>query len=75
MRKAPSGTYKGLILVDFAGYPLNLEAFRKLADTYGIWIIEDACHAPGGFSRIPKGGDNIVETGIGPMFRYFHFIR
>ena len=53
--KAPSGTYKGLILVDFAGYPLNLEAFRKLADTYGIWIIEDACHAPGGFFKDSKG--------------------
>ena len=55
LRKAPSRTYKGLILVDFAGYPLNLEAFRKLADTYGIWIIEDACHAPGGFFKDSKG--------------------
>ena len=55
LRKAPSGTYKVLILVDFAGYPLNLEAFRKLADTYGIWIIEDACHAPGGFFKDSKG--------------------
>lgn len=55
LRKAPSGTYKGLIWVDFAGYPLNLEAFRKLADTYGIWIIEDACHAPGGFFKDSKG--------------------
>ena len=55
LRKAPSGTHKGLMLVDFAGYPLNLEAFRKLADTYGIWIIEDACHAPGGFFKDSKG--------------------
>ena len=55
LRQAPCGTYKGLMLVDFAGYPLNLEAFRKLADTYGIWIIEDACHAPGGFFKDSKG--------------------
>ena len=55
LRKAPRGTYKGLILVDFAGYPLNLEAFRKLADTYGLWIIEDACHAPGGFFKDSEG--------------------
>ena len=34
---------------------MNLEAFRKLADTYGIWIIEDACHAPGGFFKDSKG--------------------
>jgi hypothetical protein len=43
------GTYKGLIPVDFAGQAVNLEAFRKLADEFGLWIIEDACHAPGGY--------------------------
>ena len=63
LRKAPSGTYKGLILVDFAGYPLNLEAFRKLADTYGIWIIEDACHAPGGFFKDSKGTRHYCGNG------------
>ncbi len=36
------GTYKGIVPVDFAGYPLDLEEFRKLADEYGLWIIEDA---------------------------------
>jgi UDP-4-amino-4,6-dideoxy-N-acetyl-beta-L-altrosamine transaminase len=45
----PKGYFKGIIPVDFAGYPVNLEEFRKLADEYGLWIIEDACHAPGGF--------------------------
>lgn len=39
---------KGIIPVDFAGRVVNMEAFRKLADEYGCWIIEDACHAPGG---------------------------
>ena len=33
----------------FAGYPLNLAPFRKLADEYGLWLLEDSCHAPGGF--------------------------
>lgn len=46
---SPKGTYKGIIPVDFAGRALNLEAFRTLADEYGLWIIEDACHAPGGY--------------------------
>lgn len=41
--------YSGLILVDFAGYPVNMEEARKLADEFGLWIIEDACHAPGGY--------------------------
>src|SRR6187402_827141 len=34
---APRGTYQGIIPVDFAGYPVDLEAFRKLADEYGLW--------------------------------------
>jgi dTDP-4-amino-4,6-dideoxygalactose transaminase len=40
---------KGIIPVDFAGRAVNLEAFRELADKYNCWIIEDACHAPGGY--------------------------
>ena len=31
------------------GLPVNLEKVRKLADEHGLWIIEDACHAPGGY--------------------------
>jgi len=38
---------KGIIPVDFAGYPANTEALRYLADRYGLWILEDSCHAPG----------------------------
>ncbi len=48
LESAPKGTYAGIIPVDFAGRAVNLEAFRELADTFGLWIIEDACHAPGG---------------------------
>ncbi len=49
LEDAPKGTYKGIIPVDFAGRAVNLEAFKELADQYGLWIIEDACHAPGGY--------------------------
>ena len=45
----PKGYFTGLIPVDFAGLAVNLEAARQLADEYGLWIIEDSCHAPGGF--------------------------
>lgn len=48
LEAAPKGTYQGLIPVDFAGFPLNMEEFRRLADQHGLWIIEDACHAVGG---------------------------
>jgi UDP-4-amino-4,6-dideoxy-N-acetyl-beta-L-altrosamine transaminase len=46
---SPKGTYKGMVLVDFAGYPHNMEEYRKVADEYGMWILEDACHAPGAY--------------------------
>jgi UDP-4-amino-4,6-dideoxy-N-acetyl-beta-L-altrosamine transaminase len=49
LENAPKGTFKGIIPVDFAGRAVDLEAFRKLADEYNLWIIEDACHAPGGY--------------------------
>jgi UDP-4-amino-4,6-dideoxy-N-acetyl-beta-L-altrosamine transaminase len=48
LEASPKGTYKGIIPVDFAGRAVDLEAYRKLADQYGLWVIEDACHAPGG---------------------------
>jgi len=37
------------IPVDFAGLPVDLERLRSMADKYNLWIIEDACHAPGGY--------------------------
>ena len=43
------GTYKGLIIVNFAGRVADFEKFRKLANKYNLWIIEDACHSPGGY--------------------------
>ena len=45
----PNGFFKGIIPVDFAGLPVNMEEFRILADIHNLWIVEDACHAPGGY--------------------------
>jgi UDP-4-amino-4,6-dideoxy-N-acetyl-beta-L-altrosamine transaminase len=47
LNSVPKGTYTGIIPVDFAGRAVNLERCKKLADEFGLWIIEDACHAPG----------------------------
>ena len=55
LQSSPKGTYKGIIPVDFAGYPVDMEAFRILADEYGLWLIEDACHAPGGYFIDSRG--------------------
>ena len=46
--RSPKGTYKGIVAVDFAGYALNMEELFTLANEFGLWIIEDASHAPGG---------------------------
>lgn len=70
LESAPAGTYKGIIPVDFAGRAVNLEAYRKLADEYGLWIIEDSCHAPGGYfvnsknERQNCGNSNYADLAI-----------
>ncbi len=55
LENSPMGTYKGIIPVDFAGRAVDLEAYRDLADQYGLWIIEDSCHAPGGYFYNSQG--------------------
>lgn len=51
----PKGFFKGIVPVDFAGLPVNMEEFSELAEEHGLWIIEDACHAPGGYFTDSKG--------------------
>lgn len=51
----PKGFFKGIIPVDFAGLPVNLEEYRKFANEHNLWIIEDAAHAPGGYFTSSKG--------------------
>ncbi len=63
LASAPKGTYKGIIPVDFAGRAVDLEAFRNLADEYDLWIIEDACHAPGGYFIDAKGNKQSCGNG------------
>ena len=59
----PKGFFTGIIPVDFAGKAVDLEAFRKLADEHGLWIIEDACHAPGGYFTDSKGIKQLCGNG------------
>ncbi|MDB9782622.1 UDP-4-amino-4,6-dideoxy-N-acetyl-beta-L-altrosamine transaminase [Winogradskyella sp.] len=59
----PKGFFKGIIPVDFAGLPVNMEEFRTLADKHNLWIIEDACHAPGGYFIDSKSEKNFCGNG------------
>lgn len=73
LEQHPKGFFKGIIPVDFAGLPVNLEAFRKLADEYGLWIIEDACHAPGGYFKDSHGQKVMCGSGIYADLSVFSF--
>lgn len=53
----------GIIPVDFAGRPVNLEEYRTLADKYGCWLLEDACHAPGGYFTDSNGQKQYCGNG------------
>lgn len=57
LEQHPKGYFSGIVPVDFAGYPVDLAAFRELADEHGLWLLEDACHAPGG-SFVDRNGVN-----------------
>jgi len=59
----PKGFFKGIIPVDFAGLPVNMEDFRTLADSHNLWIIEDACHAPGGYFIDSNEDQNFCGNG------------
>jgi UDP-4-amino-4,6-dideoxy-N-acetyl-beta-L-altrosamine transaminase len=63
LEASPKGTYSGVIPVDFAGRAVDLEAYRKLANEYGLWIIEDACHAPGGSFIKSNGQESKCGSG------------
>ncbi|HEX6332836.1 MAG TPA: UDP-4-amino-4,6-dideoxy-N-acetyl-beta-L-altrosamine transaminase [Flavisolibacter sp.] len=55
LRSKPKGFFNGIIPVDFAGRAVNLQDCKTLADQYDLWIIEDACHAPGGYFTDTSG--------------------
>lgn len=73
LEDAPRGTYKGIIPVDFAGRAVDMEALRNLADAYGLWIIEDACHAPGGYFLDSEGKKQHCGNGLFADLSVFSF--
>lgn len=73
LESSPNGTYSGIIPVDFAGRAVNLEKFRQLADEYGLWIIEDACHAPGGYFTDSNGKEQKCGNGNFAELAIFSF--
>jgi dTDP-4-amino-4,6-dideoxygalactose transaminase len=73
LKSAPQGTYQGLVIVDLAGYPANLEKAKKIAKEYDLWIIEDACHALGGYFTDSQGVKQICGNGRWADLAVFSF--
>ena len=73
LKASPKGTYKAVVPVDFAGYPVDVERMRALADEYGFAIVEDACHAPGGSLIDSKSVKNMVGNGFYADLTVFSF--
>ena len=59
----PKGFFSGIIPVDFAGLANDLEKIKKIAHEHQLWIIEDACHAPGGYFIDSKGNKQLCGNG------------
>lgn len=69
----PKGTYTGIVPVDFAGRAVDMEAFKALADEHDLWIIEDSCHAPGGYFLDSFGREQQCGNGAFADLAIFSF--
>ena len=73
LSKFPIGTYSGIIPVDLAGYPVDVERLRAIADKYDLWIIEDSCHAPGAYFIDSKAHKELCGNGKFSDLQIFSF--
>lgn len=73
LENSPKGTYQGIIPVDFAGRAVDLESFMALAEEHDLWIIEDACHAPGGYFVDSRGNQQTCGNGNFAELAIFSF--
>lgn len=71
--ESPAGTYKGIVPVDFGGLPVQMDEYRELANRYDLWIIEDACHAPGAYFTDRKGVQQKTGNGVYSDLTVFSF--
>jgi UDP-4-amino-4,6-dideoxy-N-acetyl-beta-L-altrosamine transaminase len=47
LRNNDTSSLAGITTVHFAGYPAELERLSQLAEEHDLFLLEDACHAPG----------------------------
>lgn len=51
VERAITPSTKAICVVHYAGYPVDLQRFRAIADAHGIALIEDCAHALGALSN------------------------
>ena len=73
LKANPKNTFKGIIPVNFAGRPCDFERLKSLCDEYGLWIVEDSCHSPGGFFFDAKGNKYNCGDGMFSNLSIFSF--
>jgi len=73
LQNSPKKTYQGIIPVNFGGFPVNMELLRELANEYGLWILEDSCHSPGGYFFDKKGKKQNCGNGYFSDLSIFSF--
>jgi UDP-4-amino-4,6-dideoxy-N-acetyl-beta-L-altrosamine transaminase len=64
--------YCGMIPVDFGGLPSSMRDFRYLSERYGLWVLEDSCHAPGAMF-LDNGEEQKVGNGLYSSLCSFSF--
>jgi len=47
IRQAVTGNTRAIIVMHYAGYPCDMPAVMRIAEEYGLYVIEDAAHAVG----------------------------
>jgi dTDP-4-amino-4,6-dideoxygalactose transaminase len=60
---------KAVCVVHYAGYPAAIEAIRELCEARGLVLIEDAAHAPSGFTA--DGSEMLGTIGLASAFSFF----
>lgn len=55
---------KAVVLVHYGGWLCPMDRWREFADAHGLWLVEDASHAPG-LPGVAKHGDAAVFSFYG----------
>jgi hypothetical protein len=73
IKSKPKGFFSGIIPVDYAGKTVNMEAYFKLAQKHGLWLIQDCCHSPGAWFTNSKGIKQFSGNGVYSNLSVFSF--